>query len=76
MEDSTRRHSGRGGRRPSTVKAIFTAQIIGLVLPGTKTRVIDLCRRYGLSQSVVVRRCIDAGLPVVESALEAENPAA
>jgi hypothetical protein len=69
------RRTGTGGRRETTVRALFTAQIIGLVLPRTKSRIIDLCERFGLSQSVVVRRCVDAGLPLVEVEFAAEHEA-
>ncbi len=65
--------SAIGGRRPSTVMATYTAQIIGLVTPARKRRLRELATRYGLSQSEIVRRCVDAGLSTVESDLAAER---
>lgn len=65
-----------GGRRPTTGTATFTAQIIGLVTPATKARIKALCKRYGLSQSVIVRRCVtEGGLDGLEAALRAERRA-
>ena len=65
-----------GGRRPTQGTATFTDQIIGLVTPATKTRIRNLCKRYGLSQSVVVRRAVtEAGLDGLEASLKAERQA-
>lgn len=72
MTQSTR----TGGRRPTTGTATFTAQIIGLVTPKTKARIKDLCRRYGISQSIVVRRAVtENGLDGLEASLRAERQA-
>lgn len=65
-----------GGRRPSAAIATFTDQIIGLVTPQTKARIKAICKRYGISQSIVVRRAItENGLDGLEASLRAERQA-
>lgn len=64
---------GVGGRRPSTAEARFTAQIIGLVLPEVKTRILDMCKRHGVSQSVAVRTCVANGIDAADEQLGQER---
>jgi hypothetical protein len=56
---------GRAVRAP----ARFTEQLVALVYPDRKIRVMALKTQYGISQAAVMRAIIDAGLPALEKRL-------
>lgn len=49
--------------------ARFTEQLVALVVPDRKDRVMALHREYQISQAAVMRKIIDLGLPLLEKSL-------
>jgi len=58
-----------GGYRGTNATARFTAQLVALVLPDRKERVVALTRTHRMSQARVMRAVIDHGLACVEDGL-------
>jgi hypothetical protein len=58
-----------GGRRAQVAKARFTEQLVALVLPDRRERVVALARDHGISQAAVLREVINLGLPQLEKRL-------
>ena len=56
-----------GGYRGGTARARFRAQLVGLVTPETRNRVVYLARRHEISQAKILRAIIGAGLAQVEA---------
>lgn len=50
--------------------ARFTEQLVALVVPDRRERVMELHRRHGISQAAVMRAVIDLGLPFLEKGIE------
>lgn len=59
----------RGGYRGTEAQARFTSQLVGLVTPATRARVIALTRTHRISQAKVLRAIIAAGIDTVEAEL-------
>jgi hypothetical protein len=53
------------GRPP----ARFTEQLVALVVPDRKDRVLALAETYGVSQASIMREIINQGLPLLERML-------
>ena len=60
-----------GGRRPGGTNARFTAQLVALVEPDRRDRVMDIVDAHGISQAAILRAIVDLGLPVVEAQIAA-----
>lgn len=58
--------SNIGGRREGGAVARFTEQLVALVLPDRRTRVMSIVEAHQVSQAAVMRAIIDFGLPEVE----------
>lgn len=58
-----------GFRGGSTRVARFTEQLVALVEPGYKKRILAVCEGYNLSQAEALRVIIDRGLPTLEAGL-------
>ena len=64
--------SGRGaagGRRPQVAQPRFTEQLVALVLPDRRERVVKIATEHGISQAAVLREVINLGLPALEKRL-------
>ena len=59
---------GGGGRGGGAV-ARFTSQLVALVVPDRKDRVVALSERHGVSQATIMRTIVEHGLPLVEQKL-------
>jgi hypothetical protein len=57
--------AGRAVRAP----ARFTEQLVALVVPDRRDRVMALKAAHGISQAAVMRAVIDLGLPALEKKL-------
>ena len=49
--------------------ARFTAQLVALVVPDRKDRVVKLAVEHGVSQATIMRAVVDQGLPRLEKKL-------
>ena len=49
--------------------ARFTAQLVALVVPDRKDRVVALAVAHGVSQATIMRAVVDQGLPRLEKKL-------
>lgn len=61
--------AGRGGYRGGTKEAKFTAQLVALVEPDTRNRVLRMAEGYGVSQAEIMRAIVDQGLARAEASL-------
>lgn len=60
----------RGGYRGTVGAARFTAQLVALVTPAMRRRVIDLASANHVSQAKIMRAVITAGIEHVEGGLK------
>lgn len=58
-----------GGRSGGGAVARFTAQLVALVVPDRKDRVVALAAAHGVSQATIMRAVVDQGLPLLERKL-------
>lgn len=61
--------AGRGGFRGATAEARFTAQLVALVEPDRRDRVVAMATHHKVSQAKILRAVIDGGLAAVEAGL-------
>jgi len=59
----------RGGFRGTPGVARFTAQLVSMVTPDVRRRVLAMAKRHQVSQSKILRAVVDEGLPGVEKRL-------
>ncbi len=58
-----------GGRREGGTAARFTEQLVALVTPDTRERVMGLVDAHRVSQAAILREVVRRGLPGVETGL-------
>ena len=67
--DNDTRNRAAGGYRGTTGAARFTKQLVALVLPSYRSRIMYLAEKHRVSQAKIMRAVIEAGLGPVEVGL-------